>query len=161
MAGDVVAILLPVLVAAVVVAGVVAAVVAARRRRAWLLPAASALVMGVVTVTGPWLPADDGTVTPGAAVTVGAANVMGVGTPGAALLAARPDVLVVSEYTPALALDYPTARPGWAVPTSPSSAGSRSGGWRAPDRRCRGCGCRWTRPRVRSSSTACTCPGPG
>lgn len=116
MAGDVVAILLPVLVAAVVVAGVVAAVVAARRRRAWLLPAASALVMGVVTVTGPWLPADDGTVTPGAAVTVGAANVMGVGTPGAALLAARPDVLVVSEYTPALALDYPYRETGLGGP---------------------------------------------
>ncbi len=105
--GDVVAVLLPVVVAAVVVG----AALAARWRREWLVAAASALVLGVVAVVGPWLPADDGTVAPGAAVTVGAANVMGVRTPGAALLAADPDVLVVSEYAPALGTALSDAYP--------------------------------------------------
>lgn len=91
--GDVVAILLPALVAALVVAGVVAA----RRRREWLVPVGSVLVMGTVAVVGPWLPTDAGPVRSGGTVTVAAANLMHVLTPTASLLAVAPDVLVVAE----------------------------------------------------------------
>ncbi|WP_433558635.1 hypothetical protein ACQPWY_09265 [Pseudonocardia xinjiangensis] len=65
---DVLAIVLPVVVAALVVAALAVAV--RLRRRRWLVPAASALAMGVTAVVGPWLPADAGPVAPGHAVTV-------------------------------------------------------------------------------------------
>jgi Endonuclease/Exonuclease/phosphatase family len=94
--GDVGAILLPALAAVAVALGLVAAV----RSRLWLVPAASAVVLVGVAVVGPWLPADAGAVRPGAGVAVLAANVRGLPDAAGALTAAQ--VLVVSEYTPAL-----------------------------------------------------------
>ncbi|MCW0216574.1 MAG: endonuclease/exonuclease/phosphatase family protein [Pseudonocardia sp.] len=93
--GDVLAVVLPVVVLVAVAAGILAA---ARWRRLWLVPAiVSALAAGIVAVVAPWTPQDAGSVTPADAMTVAAANV--TGRPGAVrgLLAARPDVLAVSE----------------------------------------------------------------
>ena len=93
--GDLLAILLPVLV--IVLAGL--GVLAATRRVRWLVPAVSVLAMGLVATVGPWLPADAGPVRPGAGVSVLGANVMGRSSAAAALVAAAPDVLVISELS--------------------------------------------------------------
>ena len=64
-AGDVVAILLPVLVAGL--AAVAVLLVVRRRQRRWLLPAGSADRRSAWSpMLGPWLPADAGAVRPGA-----------------------------------------------------------------------------------------------
>lgn len=107
--GDVLAIVLPPFVGVLAAAGVATALW--RRQRRWLLPAGSAVLMGVAAVVGPWLPADAGAVVPGQAVTVAGANVRAVPDAADALLALSPDVLVVSELSPdldpALAAAYP------------------------------------------------------
>lgn len=97
-AGDVVAILLPLFVVALALA----ASVVAWWWRWWLVPAGSVLVMGAVSVLGPWLPADAGVVVPGAATTVVGANVQAQPDLAAALLAQSADVLALAEMTPGL-----------------------------------------------------------
>ena len=111
--GDLLAIVLPVLVLAVAGIG---ALVALRRAR-WLVPVASVLAMGLVATIGPWLPADAGPVRPGAGVSVLGANVTGRASSAPALVAAAPDVLVISELSrradAPLAAAYPNRRLAW------------------------------------------------
>lgn len=105
--GDVIAILLPLLV----LPAVVLALRAARNSRLWLLTAASVLVMGVVSVVGPWLPADAGPVVGGMGVRVAGANVQGSDASVQALFAASPDVLVTPESTQGLAAELSAVYP--------------------------------------------------
>jgi hypothetical protein len=93
-AGDSVAIVLPVLV------GLVAAAVLVIGRRRALLPAVSVLLAGTVAVVLPWTPADHGTVAGGSAVTVAGANVTGSAATLPALREVAADVLVVAENSP-------------------------------------------------------------
>jgi endonuclease/exonuclease/phosphatase (EEP) superfamily protein YafD len=104
-AGDPIAILLPVLVVPIVLA----AIAVGRRRAA--LPAASLLLAGTVAVVAPWTPADAGPVAAGSAMTVASANVTGMASTLPALRDVHADVLVVAEDSEAvdagLAATYP------------------------------------------------------
>ncbi|MDL5159827.1 endonuclease/exonuclease/phosphatase family protein [Actinomycetospora termitidis] len=117
LAGDVLAIVLPVLT--VVGAGVLVW----RLRRAGVLPAVSLLLAGTVAVVGPWAPDDAGSVRPGAAVTLAAANVTGMSSTVPALRSAGADVLVVSEDDPAVDAGIAPAYPFREVASNGSHVG--------------------------------------
>jgi hypothetical protein len=130
--GDVVAILLPIAtLASVVVALVVAAWrvrrgararAGRRRRRVALVFAVSTLLVGIVGTFGPWIPHGTGTVDPGRAVRIAAANIGSGELDGADnLLALKADVLVVSEIGPPLterlSESYPQHEAYWNGPS--------------------------------------------
>jgi hypothetical protein len=106
-AADVVAITMPLLVAGVVVVAAVVALVpgsAVRRRRAALF-GVSSLLVGVVAVVGPWVPADSGAVG-GRGVSVLGGNVDYQDTPTPAMIDLDADVVVVAELAPDTTEDF-------------------------------------------------------
>jgi endonuclease/exonuclease/phosphatase (EEP) superfamily protein YafD len=121
-AADVVAIAMPLLAAfAVVVAAVVALVPGSptRRLRAALF-GLSALLVGVVAVAGPWLPADAGAVS-GRGVSVLGGNVDYQDTPTPAMIELDADVVVVPELAPDTVDDFGEEYPHAVVGGPPDS----------------------------------------
>ncbi|QJY47302.1 endonuclease/exonuclease/phosphatase family protein [Pseudonocardia broussonetiae] len=106
-AADVVAIAMPLLVAGIVLVALVAALVPGsrvRRTRAGVF-GLSALLVGVVAVAGPWLPADTGAVA-GTGVGVLGGNVDFQDTPTPAMIDVGADVVVAAELAPDTAEDF-------------------------------------------------------
>ncbi|MBW0111724.1 endonuclease/exonuclease/phosphatase family protein [Pseudonocardia sp. KRD-182] len=104
---DVVAIAMPLLVAGLVLVAVVVALVPgsrARRTRAAVF-GLSALLVGVVAVAGPWVPADTGAVT-GSGVRVLGGNVDFQDTPTPAMIDVDADVVVAAELAPDTEQDF-------------------------------------------------------
>lgn len=121
-AADVVAIAMPVLVGAVAVGAAAAALVPgspARRRRAALL-GLSTLLMGVVAVLGPWVPAGQGAVG-GRGVSVLGGNVDYQDTPTPTMIDVDADLVVVPELAPDTVDDFGAEYP-YAVVGGPTNS---------------------------------------
>lgn len=121
-AADVVAIAMPLPTVGLVAVAAVAALVpgsAVRRRRAALF-GLSTLLVGLVAVVGPWVPADTGAVG-GRGVTVLGGNVDFQDTPTPSMIDLDADLVVVAELAPSTVADFGEVYPHTVAGGPPNS----------------------------------------